>query len=82
MLFAAPLDNMTTPHDKDLDTAIIRAASLSGVDKEEVYLTEDVKDVQQYERNSPEEILSRYPLLRDQSEQELQKLNHRVKRLM
>jgi hypothetical protein len=72
----------TTHTDIAPHTDLVRAASLSGIDKEEVYLTEDVKDVHQHERNSPEEILSRYPLLRDKSEQELKQLNNRIKKLM
>ena len=71
--------------DKDIVPAL-RPSSISGgpgdIEKEEVFMAEDVKEILQYERNTPEEILSRYPLLRDKSEQELAKLNNRIKRLM
>lgn len=40
------------------------------------------KSEAQYEVNSPEEILSRYPLLRDRSEKDLDTLNRRVRRRM
>lgn len=61
---------------------LVRVSTLTGVDKEEVYFAEDVNDVSQHEVNSAEEILSRYPLLRNKSEAERAKLNNRVKRQM
>lgn len=72
-----PKENTFAP-----DLNLVRAATLTGVDKEEVYIAEDVKDVYQHDLNSPEEILNRYSLLRDKSEAELAKLNNRVKKLM
>lgn len=45
-------------------------------------LVEDVKDTIFDDPNSPEAILNRYPLLRNKSEDELAKLNHRVRRRM
>jgi hypothetical protein len=45
-------------------------------------LVEDIKDATFDDPNSPEAILHRYPLLRNKSEEELAKLNHRVRRRM
>ena len=50
-------------------------------EKGTVDLVEDVKDTFD-DPNSPEAILNRYPLLRDKSQQELDLLNHKVKRIM
>jgi hypothetical protein len=77
---AQPKREDVTPH---LD--LVRATTLTGIDKEEVYTVDNIdnlKEAYQYDINSAEEVLSRYPLLRDKSEAELNVLNNRVKKLM
>jgi hypothetical protein len=51
-------------------------------EKHGITAVEDIKDAVYDDPNSPEAILNRYPLLRNMSESELEKLNHRVRRRM
>lgn len=51
-------------------------------DKHQSEFVEDKQMHVEHEENSPEEILQRYPLLRNLSQKELDKLNRRVKRRM
>lgn len=52
--------------------------------KQEVFMVEDTDVVKgdqvEYDENSDEAILQRYPLLKDMSQSELDKLNRRVRR--
>ena len=60
------------------------AEVIVGLDHQEkgtIEIVEDVKDTFE-DPNSPEAILNRYPLLRNKSQQELDLLNHKVRRIM
>ena len=71
-----------TPKVEEIQQAqVLPIVEEKNIEKAEISLIEDSKgDTTEWELNSPEEILSRYPLLKDLSEDELDKLNRRVRR--